>query len=265
VRALGQLQRVAGVDVIVVGRGGGSADDLGAFNEEIVVRAVAACTVPVVSAVGHEVDVTLVDFAADARAATPSQAAELVVPDRAAQRELLRRTSLHLARAMRSRLAHDRVELGGVARRLGDPRLAIAAHQQILDDRTARLSALARALVHRRRNVLSRAQQRLAYLHPRAVIARERAELHRCHGRLDAAWKATFERRASALQRAVVRLDALSPLKVLARGYAIATRDDGCAVRGADDVAPGDSIHIRVRDARVDATVVHVESIERLR
>ena len=85
-RALSQLQRVRGVDVIVVGRGGGSSDDLGAFNEELVVRAVAACPVPVVSAVGHDVDVTLVDFAADARAATPSQAAEMVVPDRASQR-----------------------------------------------------------------------------------------------------------------------------------------------------------------------------------
>jgi exodeoxyribonuclease VII large subunit len=251
--------------VIVVGRGGGSADDLAAFNEEIVVRAVAACAVPVVSAVGHDVDVTLVDFAADARAATPSQAAELVVPDRAAQRELLRRTGLHLARAMRSRLAHDRVELGGVARRLGDPRLAIAAHQQILDDRAARLAAAARTALHRRRNTLSRMQQRLAYLHPRAVIARERAELHRVTGRLDAVWKATFERRASLLQRAVVRLDALSPLKVLSRGYAIATRGDGRAVRGAADVAPGDPLEVRVQEARIEATVVAVTPIERRR
>jgi exodeoxyribonuclease VII large subunit len=264
-RALAQLQRVAGVDVIVVGRGGGSADDLGAFNEESVVRAVAACAVPVVSAVGHDVDFTLVDFAADARAATPSQAAELVVPDRAAQRELLRRTGLHLARAMRSRLAHDRVALGGVARRLGDPRLAIASHQQVLDDRTARLAAIARAVVNRRRGHLARAQERLAFLHPRAVIARERVELQRFAARLQAAWNATFERRASAVQRAVVRLDALSPLKVLARGYAIATRADERAIRGSEDVREGDSIRVRVHDARIEATVVGVEPIERPR
>jgi exodeoxyribonuclease VII large subunit len=261
-RALAQLQRVAGVDVIVVGRGGGSTDDLGPFNEESVVRAVAACAIPVVSAVGHDVDVTLVDFAADARAATPSQAAELVVPDRAAQRELLRRTGLHLARAMRSRVAHDRVALGGVAQRLGDPRLVIAAQQQTLDDRAARLAAAARAAVHKRRGGLSRAQQRLAYLHPRAVVARERAELQREEGRLHRAWNATFERRAAGLQRAVVRLDALSPLKVLARGYAIATRDDGRAVRSRSDVAPGDALHVRVRDARVEATVVRVDPVD---
>jgi exodeoxyribonuclease VII large subunit len=261
-RALAQLQRVRGVDVIVLARGGGSTDDLGPFNEESVVRAVAASAVPIVSAVGHDVDVTLADFAADARAATPSQAAELVVPDRAAQRELLKRTGMHLARAMRSRVAHDRVAFGAVARRLGDPRLAIAAHQQLLDDRTARLSAAARAAVQKRRGGLSRAQQRLAYLHPRAVVARERAELQRVSTRLSAAWSTAFDRRAALVQRAVVRLDALSPLKVLARGYAIATRDDGRAIRSGADVARDDAIHVRVQDARVEAKVVRVDPVD---
>jgi exodeoxyribonuclease VII large subunit len=261
-RALGQLQRVHDVDVIVVGRGGGSADDLGAFNDEAVVRAVAACRVPVVSAVGHDVDVTLVDFAADARAATPSQAAEMVVPDRAARRRLLHRTGLHLARAMQARLAQNHVALGRIGQRLGDPRLAIAAHQQTLDDRQARLVAWARAAVAARREALSSARHRLAYLHPRAVVARERAELARVTDRLASLWSASFERRATGLQRAAARLDALSPLKVLARGYAIATRDDGRAVRSAADVSAGDVLHVRVQGARVDASVLRVEPLE---
>jgi exodeoxyribonuclease VII large subunit len=261
-RAISQLQRVATVDVIVVGRGGGSADDLGAFNEEAVVRAVAECRVPVVSAVGHDVDVTLVDFAADARAATPSQAAEMIVPDRRARAELLQRTRLHLARAMRARLAEDNVLIERVGRRLGDPRLAIAAHQQTLDDRRSRLTAWANSAIARRRDVLARTQRRFAYLHPRAVLARERAELDRLTERLATTWSATFERRATALQRSAQHLDALSPLKVLSRGYAIATRADGRAIRTADDARPGDRIRIRVRQARLEAEVTAVRGEE---
>jgi exodeoxyribonuclease VII large subunit len=261
-RALSLLQRVRDVDVILVGRGGGSSEDLGAFNVEAVVRAVAACRVPVVSAVGHDVDVTLVDFAADARAATPSQAAEMVVPDRAALRGLLWRTRLHLARAMRARLAEDHVAFGRVARRLGDPRLAIAAHQQMLDDRFARLATWVRASLARRRDGISRAQQRLAYLHPRAVVARERAEVARLHHRLRSLWSGSFERRSGQLRHATARLDALSPLKVLARGYAIATRDDGRAVRSCADVQVGDDLHVRVHGARVHASVTDVEPLD---
>lgn len=263
-RALGQLQRVRGVDVIVVGRGGGSADDLAAFNEEAIVRAVASCRVPVVSAVGHEVDVTLTDFAADARAATPSQAAEMIVPDGLARRELLRRTRQHLARAMHGRLSQDRVACERAGRRLGDPRLAIAAHQQTLDDRLARLVARAQGALARRRDLLSQSDRKLAGLHPRAILARERAQLVHLGHRLESQWSASFGRRSSDLQRAAARLDAYSPLKVLARGYAIATRDDGRAVRAGDDVAPGDALHVRVRDARVEARVERVEPIDPL-
>ena len=262
-RALQQLQRVRDVDVIVLGRGGGSADDLGAFNEEPVVRAVAACRVPIVSAVGHDVDVTLVDFAADARAATPSQAAEMVVPDRQARRDMLRRTSMHLSRAMHARLGQDRLALVRVARRLGDPRLAIAGYQQTLDDRGTRLIARMRVSIARRREGLSRAQQRLAYAHPRAVLTREKAELSQLSHRLVAAYRDTFERRAADVEQTVARLEALSPLKVLARGYAIATRADGRAIRSGDDVREGDAIYVRVRDGRLDAIVQNVEPLDK--
>jgi exodeoxyribonuclease VII large subunit len=263
-RALAHIQRVREVDVVVLGRGGGSADDLAAFNEEAIVRAVAGCRVPVVTAVGHDVDVTLVDFAADARAATPSQAAEMVVPDRRARGELLRRTRLHLARAMHGRVTHERVAHERFARRLGDPRLAIAAHQQTLDDRLTRLVARAQGAIGRRRDALAHADRKLAALHPRAILARERAQLVGLDHRLGAIWSSAFARREAVLQRTSARLDAYSPLKVLARGYAIATRDDGRAVRSGDDVAPGESLHIRVREARLEARVERVEPLEPL-
>jgi exodeoxyribonuclease VII large subunit len=261
-RALLALQRVEDVDVIIVGRGGGSSEDLAAFNDEALVRTVAKCRVPVVSAVGHEVDVTLTDFAADRRAATPSQAAELLVPD---QRERARRLAVaraHLARAMRAAITERRVALADVQSLLGDPRLAIASHQQTLDDLDARLEARAQGTIARRRELLARAQQRLAYVHPREVVARETAALARVSDRLGVVMRAALERRAGALGAAGARLDALSPLKVLSRGYAIAT-NEGRAVRTLDDVRPGDTVRVRVEDARFEASVTSVERVER--
>jgi exodeoxyribonuclease VII large subunit len=260
-RALRDLSRVAGVDVIVVGRGGGSADDLSAFNDEAVVRAVAACPVPVVSAVGHDVDVTLVDFVSDARAATPSQAAEMLVPDSSARTEVLRRTRLHLARAVSSRIDEDRVVAARLQGRLGDPRLALASHQQLLDDQFSRLSARARASLARRRDLLARSHRSLAMIHPREVLARQRGDSEHLRERLVTLWRTARDRRVSRLEQCVGRLDAMSPLKVLARGYAIAARADGRAVRAAADVHPGDRLTVRVDHARIDAEVCSVEVV----
>ncbi len=224
-------------------------------------RAIAACRVPVVSAVGHDVDVTLVDFASDARAATPSQAAELLVPDRNARRELLRRTRLHMVRAVSARVDESRVASGRLASRLGDPRLALASHQQLLDDRLSRISARVRALVHRRRVTLARMQQRLATIHPREVVARQRAENMRLHERLLTLWGIGRDRRATHLARSVARLDAMSPLKVLGRGYAIATRRDGSAVRTASDAHIGERLTVRVHLANIEADVRAIEPL----
>jgi exodeoxyribonuclease VII large subunit len=260
VRALQMLQRVRGVDVIVLGRGGGSAEDLVTFNDENVVRAVARCRVPVVSAVGHEVDVTLTDFAADARAATPSQAAELVVPDSQAAKEELVHTRSRLVRGMRARVADARADLAAFQRRLGDPRLAIASFQQTLDDRTGRLEAAARHAVASRREIVSQTRHRLTLLHPSARVAREQAAILRLYDRLGVASKRRIARREKTLESLGARLDAMSPLKVLGRGYAIATRGDGRALREADDVEIGQRITLRVRRARVTADVVDIEA-----
>jgi len=157
VRALAQLQRVAEVDVIIIGRGGGSLEDLLPFSDEAVVRAVARSRVPIVSAVGHEVDVSLTDFAADARAATPSQAAEMVVPDRASRRVHLDQLKTRLERAMRSRLRDSRGKLDRARHRLGDPRLVLASFQQALDDRRARAEAVLRRRLAREAEELAKA------------------------------------------------------------------------------------------------------------
>jgi exodeoxyribonuclease VII large subunit len=262
VRALSVLQRVRGVDVIVLGRGGGSSEDLVAFNDEAVVRAVARSRVPVVSAVGHEIDVTLTDFAADARAATPSQAAELVVPDAGARRAMLAQTQVRLRRAMRARLDGARSRLGVAQRRLGDPRLAIASFQQSLDERLARLTAEGRRLLVTRRDAVGDARHRLALLHPSARIAREQAAIHRLDDRLRTTLRRALAERDRTLGGLGEKLDAMSPLKVLGRGYAIATRADGRAVREARDVEPGERIAVRVLSARLAVDVVSVRPDE---
>jgi exodeoxyribonuclease VII large subunit len=247
------------VDVIILGRGGGSADELGVFNDEALVRAVAGCRVPVVSAVGHEVDVTLVDFAADARAATPSQAAELIVADGRARRAELRQLRARLGRAMGSHLNESRAGLARLERKLGDPRLALLAHQSELDELTGRLAASSRRAHEGRRADLGRLEQRLAHVHPRVVLQRTRSAFAQAEGRIVAAVRVQRERRRAALGGLAGRLEAMSPLKVLSRGYSIATRDDGRAVRSAADVAPGDALHVRIHEGRVHARVTAVE------
>ena len=259
---LGMLARVPGVDVIIVGRGGGSAEDLVAFNDESVARAVAACAVPVVSAVGHETDVTLVDLVADARAATPSEAAERVVPDRAARREKLRHVSVRLLRAVRHQLADARGELSELSRKVRDPRLAIAGHQQLLDDHRHRLHAAMQATIDGHARSRRLLDQRLAKRHPGLVLAERRAAVTGAHARIVAALHAKLADGRAELASASGRLDARSPLAVLARGYALATTKAGRAVRSAEDVRAGDRVDVRVRAARLEVEVLAVRAIE---
>jgi len=231
-RSLKLVERVEAVDVIIVGRGGGSFDELLAWSDEALVRAVACCRVPVVSAVGHEVDVTLTDFAADKRAATPSQAAEMCVPDRAAWKREARHLEERLGRAARAALSERRAGLVALDRAL-DPRRALAARREALEAHRARL----------------------AQVDPRAVVARKQRELVSVTERIASAMRSRVARQRADFARLAAGLDAMSPLSVLARGYAIATRD-GVAVRSADEVATGDVVSVRVHEGSFDARVV---------
>ncbi|HVU00735.1 MAG TPA: exodeoxyribonuclease VII large subunit [Polyangiaceae bacterium] len=260
--ALDRLDRLRELDVVIVGRGGGSSEDLMAFNDERVVRRVAAMHVPVVSAVGHEVDTTLTDAVADVRAATPSEAAERVVPDHASVQERLRRLEGALGRAMRARLGEDAHVVTRLRTKLGDPRIVIAEKQQSLDDLGLRLERRATRSIRRRRSALDSLRARLATRHPRAVVAQAKAELGPLALRLSGAAERRLRAARGSLSGMVSELDALSPLAVLSRGYAIATREDGRAVRRAAEVSPGDPIRVRLGSGRLRATVTDTEDGE---
>ncbi|MBK7579119.1 MAG: exodeoxyribonuclease VII large subunit [Myxococcales bacterium] len=262
VAAINLAERYPGLDVLIVGRGGGSAEDLMAFNDERVVRRIAATVVPVVSAVGHETDVTLADLAADVRAATPSVAAELVIPDAAARRQLLSRNRRNLARAMRARVFEERSRVDRMRARLSDPRFVIAARQQGLDELLARLERIEARRIARCRAALEETHRRLSAEDPRAVLARAHAQLSPLAARLDALARARLALSGTALGELVARLHALSPLAVLARGYAIATTEDGRAIRSAEEVRVGSGISLRVHAGQIEAQVTATKTGE---
>lgn len=259
-RALDGIERLEDLDVLIVGRGGGSQEDLMAFNDERVVRRIAACRVPVVSAVGHETDICLADLVADARAATPSQAAEMIVPDGLERSASLRRARRHLARAMLSVLAERRSELDRARRLLGDPRFLLAEHQQPLDELRQRLEKSLASKVTSRRAQMERLHRRLVMQHPRSVVLRARARLTPLQDQLNASMRRRIDGNSRRLAESARALSALSPLAVLGRGYALAKSEDGVVVRDATRLSPGDDVTVVVRNGSFVANVKKVDA-----
>ena len=237
----------AGVDVVIVGRGGGAASDLSAFNHERVVRTIARCPVPVISAVGHETDLSLADLAADARASTPTAAAELAVPDGLALEDLLRKERRRLDREIHHRLDRARQDIDRVTMALharGERSLATTRNLLVqLERKLAGLHPRARLLGHR--SALAQLEKRLAAVHPGARIARARRDLDALVGRRDVAMTRLLQARRAELGRAGAQISALSPLAVLDRGYAMVSKD-GAIVRDAAQVTAGDRLDIRL-------------------
>jgi exodeoxyribonuclease VII large subunit len=263
VRALSRVNRWGRADVIIVGRGGGSLEDLWAFNEEGVARAIAGSAIPVVSAVGHETDVTISDLVADVRAPTPSAGAELVAPDRG---EVLRRfQGLHdrMLRAI-TEVVDDRRQ--HMVRLLGAygfrrPEAFLARESQHLDELVGRLEREARDVVVSGRTRGGELFRRLVAQHPwgRVTTARERATA--CRGRLEQALHSFHRQRRERLGGLDRALRALDPTGVLARGYCI-SRDprSGRIVRGAGELEAGDPLLVQFSADRIRARVEGIET-----
>ena len=257
-RGLRAIAKVPGVEVIIATRGGGSVEDLWAFNEEMVARAIAASPVPVISAVGHEVDFTIADFVADLRAPTPSAAAEMVVAAKDEFCQRIDRLSHRLATAARAAIERRRGRVHALTSRRGlagwHTRLAMhgrhaaeLAHQlrRAIDGRLAR---------HGREYVSLR--QRLAAHDVRRRFAGIRGRLQAVDGRLDSAARRAQARADARLRVLAGRLDTLSPLAVLARGYAVVWDDSRThVIQRADAVVPGDRVRVTLREGELDCEV----------
>lgn len=255
--ALEAIQRVPELDVVIVGRGGGASEDLQAFNDEQVVRAIGRCRVPTVSAVGHEVDVTLSDLIADVRAATPSNAAELVVPEQRALIQQLDHFDRRLARALEVAIGRKRIQLDRLARKVTDPRSALFASRRRLQALQDQLQRPLQQRLRRQRVTLTQLQQRLARRDPRMTLVADRSRLAQLSTRLEAAARPLLNARRAQLSELSARLQALSPTQILARGYAIALHEPtGKALIHAHDAAIGDAVSVRLHDGTLRTQVI---------
>lgn len=255
VMALRRLQQVTDVDVIIIARGGGSMEDLWAFNDEALARAIAACRVPVISAVGHETDFTIADFVADLRAPTPSAAAERVVPvltDLQAELAIVRN---RLHRGATAHVGSRRLRLERMRGRLGEPRRLLDEKRQRLDDLVNRGASLLRVALTRRRQGLRAVEARLYRAHPQRRIADQRAVLVQMDKRLRTAETTLLTRRRLVLSELGGKLQALSPLRVLDRGYSVARLPDGRVLGSVANARPGQELRITLRDGEIEARV----------
>jgi exodeoxyribonuclease VII large subunit len=257
VAALRSASARAECDVLILARGGGSLEDLWAFNDERVARAIHASALPVVSGVGHEVDFTIADFVADLRAPTPSGAAELVTPDGAAWLQSVARTSQRLHGAMRRELHVSAARFSAAAHRLQLSHPGVRLHQQMqrLDDMTQRLAGAARANLQRDRLRLMDARGGLLRNSPQHRVQEFLARQHNAGARLEQALKAQLARAAHRLALLQRALHAVSPLATLTRGFAIVTRADGTVVTDAAAIEVGAQIEARLARGSIAARV----------
>jgi exodeoxyribonuclease VII large subunit len=238
VRALQRLDG-AGVDVILVARGGGSMEDLWSFNDETVARTVAACVTPVVSGVGHETDFTIIDFVSDLRAPTPSAAAELCTPDWYDESDRILAFNNHLRSTLQTRLNTERTRLQNL-----ETSNVLRSFDSLVNEKRLKIDQLTDRMA---RNVSDQ-------------VRREGMRLDRATITLDHAMTDRVNAERSRLAKAAAKMEAFDPFAVLARGYSIAETDGGTLVKTIGDVQQNDKLHVRVSDGTVHAVVESTES-----
>ena len=245
-------------DVLILARGGGSLEDLWAFNDETVARAIHACPLPVVSGIGHEVDVTIADFVADLRAATPSAAAEHVSPDRDEWLAVFRGWEHRLSRAWREQSSRRRQVLDWLRHRLKHPGQRLQERAQRLDELEQRLVLAVRGHLRLRHSRLATAQARLRGHSPGQHLRELQLRLHNLARANRNAMQTRLARQRQRLEAAGRALDTVSPLATLGRGYAIVQGADGRVLREAGDARPGDRVQARLGRGSLSCRVEQV-------
>jgi len=260
VQAIARAQQHGLADVLIIGRGGGSLEDLWCFNEEAVARAIAACPIPTVSAVGHEVDVTIADFVADLRAPTPSAAAEKISPD---QQDWLRRLTEQqgrLGQSARRLLQRLDNQLGHLSARLRDPRRELLEKAQRMDELELRLNKAIRDRLDQQKQKTDYLLQRMSAQSPRRTLKTAREQTQRLEERLTLATRHQLRQKDERLQHIAQTLHVVSPLATLGRGYAIVKDDNDRIVRKAGDLETGSQITARLGHGSVSARVTEINS-----
>jgi exodeoxyribonuclease VII large subunit len=251
------FNKARNVDVIIVARGGGSAEDLAAFNHEGLARAVVSSQIPVISAVGHETDFTIIDFVADLRAPTPSAAAELVIRSRQEVEDQAEGLRLRLGRAIRYRLLMARQAVTQLAQHGAFARMMdnLNQRQQKVDELLYRLERAERSILERRRRRWEVVAAAVRHYDMRRVLGGVRKELDGRVAAMAGAVRTLVLRRRGRLQELTGRLEALSPLAILERGYALVFDSSGKLVKDSVDVSVGDEISARLARGTLNATV----------